>query len=80
MSIHEEILGAAQKVIHESADVSVEKMDTAATTLAAVDRTTGHVEFKTFPHGMGYTYDVRLWAKSFLEKTTIPSTPPTSGI
>jgi hypothetical protein len=75
MSIHEEILEVAQKILGDSADVSIEGKDAAATKLAAVAKLTGYVEFKTVVHGLGYATEARSWAKSFLDKIAIPAAP-----
>lgn len=80
MSIHEEILEAAQRVLGDSATVSIEGEDAAATKLAAVGKLTGLSEFKTVVHGMGYLSEARSWAKSFLGKIATSAAPPQKAV
>ncbi len=73
MSIHLEILDAAARILGDSSDVYIEKEMARATEVRATAKQTGYTESKVVVHGMGYLADTRMWAKSFLQKITIPA-------
>jgi hypothetical protein len=79
MSIHIEILDAAEKILGASADVYIEQENAASTNLRAIAKQTGYTEPKTVVHGLGYLAETRIWANSFLNRITIPASSPQGG-